>query len=104
MNSCRDFPARISGNTACVPRGYPLARVNQEGWKMHSTELKSPVRSIRSALQILLLTVASLFVCVSAFSQGSARRLLGAITDQTGGVVSGATATIIATQRNVTRR
>src|SRR5438445_4832181 len=104
MNSCRDFPARISGNTACVPRGYPLARVNQEGWKMHSTELKSPVRSIRSALQILLLTVATLLVCIPMFSQGSAGRILGAITDQTGGVVSGATVTIIDTQRNLTRK
>src|SRR5438445_8098616 len=103
MNSCRDFPARISGNTACVPRGYPLARVNQEGWKMHSTELKSPVRSIRSALQILLLTVATLLVCIPMFSQGSAGRILGAITDQTGGVVSGATVSIIDTQRNLTR-
>ncbi len=70
---------------------------------MHSTELKSPVRSIRSALQILLLTVASLFVCVSAFSQGSAGRILGGINDQTGGAVSGATVTIIDTQRNLTR-
>jgi len=70
---------------------------------MHSTELKSPVRSIRSALQILLLTVATLFVCVSAFSQGSAGRILGGINDQTGGAVSGATVTIIDTQRNLTR-
>src|SRR5260370_25278130 len=70
---------------------------------MHSTELKSPVRSIRSALQILLLAVATLFVCVSAFSQGNAGRILGAITDQTGGTVSGATVTIIDTQRNLTR-
>src|SRR5438445_2045220 len=70
---------------------------------MRSTELKSPVRSIRSALQILLLTVATLFVCVSAFSQGNAGRILGAITDQTGGTVAGATVTIIDTQRNLTR-
>src|SRR6266571_2070431 len=70
---------------------------------MHSTEVKSPVRSIRSALQILLLTVATLFVCVSAFSQGNAGRILGAITDQTGGTVAGATVTIIDTQRNLTR-
>jgi hypothetical protein len=70
---------------------------------MRSTEVKSPVRSIRSALQILLLTVATLFVCVSAFSQGSAGRILGGINDQTGGAVSGATVTIIDTQRNLTR-
>src|SRR2546427_7283609 len=70
---------------------------------MHSTELKSPVRSIRSAVQILLLTVATLLVCIPMFSQGSAGRILGAITDQTGGVVSGATVSIIDTQRNLTR-
>src|SRR5207245_9758580 len=98
MNSCRDFPARISGNTACVPRGYPLARVKQEGWKMHSTELRAPVRSIRSALQILLLTVATLLVCIPMFSPGSAGRILGAITDQTGVVVFGLTVTSVGTQ------
>src|SRR2546427_8037381 len=70
---------------------------------MHSTELKSPARSIRSALQILLLTVATLFVCIPSFSQGNAGRILGGITDQTGGTVSGATVTIIDTQRNLTR-
>jgi hypothetical protein len=40
---------------------------------------------------------------VPAFSQGNAGRILGAITDQTGGAMSGSTVTIIDTQRNTTR-
>jgi hypothetical protein len=51
-----------------------------------------------SALALLVLSA-----CSPAFSQGTAGRILGAITDQTGGAMSGATVTIIDTQRNTTR-
>jgi hypothetical protein len=37
------------------------------------------------------------------FSQGNAGRILGGVTDQTGGAVVGATVTILDTQRNLTR-
>jgi hypothetical protein len=37
------------------------------------------------------------------FSQGNAGRILGAVTDQSGGSVAGATVTLIDTQRNLTR-
>ena len=37
------------------------------------------------------------------FSQGNAGRILGSVTDQTGGVLTGATVTITDTQRGVTR-
>src|SRR5215469_16489543 len=37
------------------------------------------------------------------FAQGGAGRILGAITDQTGGAIVGSTVTIIDTQRNITR-
>jgi len=48
------------------------------------------------ALAILLITV-------PAFSQGNAGRIMGTVTDQTGGTVAGATVTVIDTARGVTR-
>jgi hypothetical protein len=49
--------------------------------------------------------LASLAVLASlpAFSQGNAGRILGGVTDQTGGAMAGATVTVIDTQRNSTR-
>lgn len=49
------------------------------------------------------MSLAVLVGCLPAFSQGNAGRILGGVTDQTGGFVSGATVTIIDTQRNLTR-
>jgi hypothetical protein len=66
------------------------------------------VRTFRSGLadrMIFLLSVAlslTLF-CSPLFSQGSNGRILGAITDQSGGVVVGATVTIIDKDRGVAR-
>jgi carboxypeptidase family protein/TonB-dependent receptor-like protein len=50
-----------------------------------------------------LLAFVVLLASLPAFSQGTAGRILGAVTDQTGGAMSGATVTIIDTQRNTTR-
>ena len=44
-----------------------------------------------------------LCLCLPAFSQGSAGRILGTVTDQSGGVVAGATVSVIDTERGVTR-
>jgi hypothetical protein len=44
-----------------------------------------------------------LFVCLSSFAQGNAGRILGSITDQTGGAISGATVTVTDVQRGVSR-
>jgi len=41
--------------------------------------------------------------CQPAFSQGSFGRILGTVTDQSGGVVSGATITVIDTERGINR-
>src|SRR5579885_1440828 len=43
------------------------------------------------------------FAVLPLFSQGTAGRILGSVNDQTGGAMSGATITIIDTQRNTTR-
>ncbi len=54
-------------------------------------------------LGVLVLSLVVLLACAPAFSQGTAGRILGAVTDQTGGAMSGATVTVIDTQRNTTR-
>jgi uncharacterized surface anchored protein len=47
--------------------------------------------------------LAILLLCTPAFSQGNTGRILGTVTDQTGGVVAGATVSVIDTERGVTR-
>jgi Carboxypeptidase regulatory-like domain/TonB dependent receptor len=44
-----------------------------------------------------------LLPCLPLFSQGSFGRILGTVTDQSGGVVSGATVTVVDTDRGVTK-
>src|SRR5215472_7681512 len=48
-----------------------------------------------------MVVLGMLLACLPAFSQGNFGRILGAVTDQTGGVVSGATVTIVDTQRGL---
>jgi hypothetical protein len=57
----------------------------------------------RNAVQLLGAMFAVLLLCVPAFSQGSFGRILGTVTDQSGGVVSGATVTVIDTERGINR-
>jgi Carboxypeptidase regulatory-like domain len=57
----------------------------------------------RKTLQLLVGTMGMLLVCLPLFSQGSFGRILGVVTDQSGGVVSGATVTVLDTQRGVAR-
>src|SRR3984957_17927424 len=60
-------------------------------------------RVLRKAIQALGLGVGLLLVSLPSFSQGHAGRILGAITDQTGGAISGATVTVTDVQRGVAR-
>jgi hypothetical protein len=57
----------------------------------------------KSAAQSLGGVFAVLLLCLPAFSQGSYGRILGTVSDQSGGVVSGATVSVIDTERGVTR-
>src|ERR1019366_2887626 len=57
----------------------------------------------KSAVQFLGGVFAVLLLCLPAFSQGSFGRILGTVTDQSGGVVTGATVTVIDTERGVSR-
>jgi hypothetical protein len=57
----------------------------------------------KTAIGIVSLSLFLLFGSQQLFSQGNAGRILGAVTDQSGGAVVGATVTILDTQRNLTR-
>jgi hypothetical protein len=58
---------------------------------------------LRKALQLLAGTMGVLLLCLPLFSQGSSGRILGTVTDQSGGVISGATVTVTDTERGVTK-
>jgi len=55
------------------------------------------------AIQFLGGAFAVLMLGLPAFSQGSTARILGTITDQSGGAVANATVSVIDTERGVTR-
>ncbi len=59
--------------------------------------------AIKKAIPVLGLGLALLFACLQAYSQGSSGRILGTVTDQSGGVIAGATVTVTDTQRGVSR-
>jgi hypothetical protein len=71
---------------------------------LNSTSKRSWGVSFRKAMQLLVGTLAVLLLCVPAFSQGgSTGRILGTVTDQSGGTVSGATVTVLDKDRGVSR-
>src|SRR5579863_9707107 len=57
----------------------------------------------KNTSKFLTVAFALLLLCLPAFSQGNAGRILGTVTDQSGGVVAGATVSVIDTERGVTR-
>ena len=52
---------------------------------------------------LLSATLGMLLMCLPLFSQGSYGRILGAVTDQTGGVIAGATVTVLDVDRGISR-
>jgi hypothetical protein len=58
---------------------------------------------MRKALQLIGGTIGVLLFCLPTFSQGNFGRILGTVTDQSGGVLAGATVTVTDTDRGVTR-
>src|ERR1700730_9296860 len=58
---------------------------------------------LKRAIQVTTLSAGLLLVSLSSFAQGNAGRIAGAITDQTGGSIAGATVTITDVQRGVAR-
>jgi hypothetical protein len=60
--------------------------------------------ALTTRVAFLFLATLSVLVCsLPLFSQANYGRILGIVTDQTGGVISGATVTVIDTQRGVAR-
>src|SRR4029077_5758988 len=59
--------------------------------------------SLRSAMRLLGASIAILLISFSAFSQGNAGRILGGVTDQSGGAMSGAVVTVTDTARGISR-
>jgi hypothetical protein len=57
----------------------------------------------RKSLPLLAGTMGVLLLCLPLFSQGNFGRITGTVTDQSGGVVSNATVSVIDTERNVSR-
>lgn len=68
-----------------------------------SLKTKWWVSGWRGGFQLLGIVFGLLLLCTSAFSQGSTGRILGAVFDQSGGTVSGATVSIVDVDRGVTR-
>ena len=64
---------------------------------------RSSSLSWRVAIGVISLVLAVLMGSSQLFAQGNAGRILGSVTDQSGGAVVGATVTIVDTTRNVTR-
>src|SRR6202521_2628690 len=58
---------------------------------------------IKQVVQLLGAMIGIFLICLPAFSQGNAGRILGTHTDQSGGVMAGATVTVTDTQRGTTR-
>jgi hypothetical protein len=59
--------------------------------------------SFRKTVALLGGILGVLLLGLPMFSQGSFGRILGTVTDQSGGVVSGATVTVVDTDRGVTK-
>src|SRR5467141_5419618 len=70
---------------------------------LRSTSKRSWGVRFRKAMQLLGGAMGVLLLCLPLFSQGSSGRILGTVTDQSGGVVAGATVTITDTERGVSK-
>jgi Carboxypeptidase regulatory-like domain/TonB dependent receptor len=70
---------------------------------LSSSSKKSRGVHFRKAMQLMGGIIGVLLLCLPLFSQGSFGRILGTVTDQSGGVVSGATVTVVDTDRGVTK-
>ena len=64
---------------------------------------KSNKARVKKAVSVLGATLGVLLFSVSLFSQANFGRILGTVTDQSGGVIVGATVTIVDQDRGVTR-
>src|SRR5271165_4516563 len=59
--------------------------------------------SALNAARALFALASILLLCLPAFSQANLGRILGTVTDQTGGAMSGATVTVVDVERGIKR-
>ena len=72
--------------------------------RSRSIGVKSSVwTSVKKAIPLLGVSLGAFLLCLPLFSQGNAGRILGGVSDQSGGVIAGATVTITDVQRGVSR-
>ena len=64
---------------------------------------KSLFRNLGSGIRILLVSIGALLFSLPVFSQANLGQILGAVTDQTGGVIAGAMVTVTNTGTDVAR-
>jgi hypothetical protein len=90
-----------------VRPSFPTSkRLSKWGNSMNSFNSRFPFcicSSSKRTAVLLSATLGALLVCLPVFSQGNFGTILGTITDQSGGVVAGATVTVTDTQRNTSR-
>src|SRR5882672_12413335 len=88
-----------------VSFGINLGEKGCDLMKSSLSIIKSGARStmIKRTLQVLGVMFGVLLLCFPAFSQGTAGRILGTVTDQTGGAMAGATVIVTDVDRNGTR-
>jgi len=58
---------------------------------------------VRHAIRVLSASAGALLLCLPVFSQANQARLLGTVTDASGGVIAGATVTVIDSLKGVSR-
>src|SRR5882762_4482376 len=88
-----------------VSFGINLGEKGCDLMKSSLSIIKSGARStmIKKTLQVLGVMFGLLLLSLPAFSQGSSGRIVGTVTDANGGAVTGATVTILDTQRGTSR-
>ena len=64
---------------------------------------KSLFRNLGSGIRILLVSIGALLFSLPVFSQANLGQILGAVTDQSGGVIAGAMVTVTNTGTGVAR-
>ena len=71
--------------------------------KMGKKGVSMDFQMLRKSLTFLVAAVGLLLLCQPVFAQGTQGRILGTITDQSGGVIAGATVTVTDVQRGIPR-
>ena len=71
-----------------------------KGWVLGTSVIQSVAKK---AAYALVLSIAVLSLCVPMFSQGAQATIQGAVFDQSGGAVAGATVSVVDVERGVTR-